>query len=293
MRSAGFDPQGQPSGARRESTPTFGTRPASGETDAPPSPSTAPSRPRRPIPRAELLRRTFGADLLQCPRCASTRRVVARPPHRLRRDHRPAGDDEWVPRGQVTVLRQRRVHGEHGGRGPGEGALVRRPRLLGDQDLQLDAPGVREADGCGGTPAGSPRLRSCSGIHHRRAGHPRRVRRAPPHQPGSPDVRPQGEGGPAHAVPVHRDRRTDGGRRSQGPRRSAPDHPDEGTAHHLRPHPGHLRHHAGGAPRRRLAGECGLGGPRACPGETGPDLGRARHQAGAVRRLRRQPETNG
>ena len=36
-----------------------------------------PRLPRRPIPWAELLRRTFQADLLTCPRCGGTRRVVA------------------------------------------------------------------------------------------------------------------------------------------------------------------------------------------------------------------------
>ena len=34
-------------------------------------------RPRRPIPWAELLRRTFGADVLNCQSCDSHRRVVA------------------------------------------------------------------------------------------------------------------------------------------------------------------------------------------------------------------------
>ena len=34
-------------------------------------------RPRRPIPWAELLKRTFQTDVLACPRCGGTRRVVA------------------------------------------------------------------------------------------------------------------------------------------------------------------------------------------------------------------------
>jgi hypothetical protein len=34
-------------------------------------------RPRRPIPWAELLQRTFRTDVLSCPRCGGTRRVVA------------------------------------------------------------------------------------------------------------------------------------------------------------------------------------------------------------------------
>ena len=34
-------------------------------------------RPRRPIPWAELLKRTFQTDVLTCPRCGGTRRVVA------------------------------------------------------------------------------------------------------------------------------------------------------------------------------------------------------------------------
>jgi len=38
---------------------------------------TGPPRPRRPIPWAELLKRTFQADVLTCPRCGGTRRVVA------------------------------------------------------------------------------------------------------------------------------------------------------------------------------------------------------------------------
>ena len=36
-----------------------------------------PRRPPRPIPWAELLRRTFQADVLTCPRCGGKRRVVA------------------------------------------------------------------------------------------------------------------------------------------------------------------------------------------------------------------------
>jgi len=36
-----------------------------------------PHQPRRPIPWAELLRRTFQTDVLTCPRCGGTRRVVA------------------------------------------------------------------------------------------------------------------------------------------------------------------------------------------------------------------------
>ncbi|HVN32376.1 MAG TPA: hypothetical protein VMT45_10345, partial [Thermoanaerobaculaceae bacterium] len=36
-----------------------------------------PRQPRRPIPWAELLKRTFQTDALTCPRCGSTRRVVA------------------------------------------------------------------------------------------------------------------------------------------------------------------------------------------------------------------------
>ncbi|HVP62344.1 MAG TPA: hypothetical protein VMT11_17430, partial [Myxococcaceae bacterium] len=36
-----------------------------------------PRHPRRPIPWAELLKRTFQTDALTCPRCGSTRRVVA------------------------------------------------------------------------------------------------------------------------------------------------------------------------------------------------------------------------
>jgi len=36
-----------------------------------------PRRPRRPIPWAELLQCTFQTDALTCPRCGSTRRVVA------------------------------------------------------------------------------------------------------------------------------------------------------------------------------------------------------------------------
>jgi hypothetical protein len=36
-----------------------------------------PRQPRRPIPWAELLRRTFQTDVLTCPRCRGTRRVVA------------------------------------------------------------------------------------------------------------------------------------------------------------------------------------------------------------------------
>jgi hypothetical protein len=42
--------------------------------------ATEPVRPRptrRPIPWAELLRRTFQTDVLNCPRCGGTRRVVA------------------------------------------------------------------------------------------------------------------------------------------------------------------------------------------------------------------------
>ena len=39
--------------------------------------SVPPRRPRRPIPWAELLRRTFQADFLTCPRCGHKRRVVA------------------------------------------------------------------------------------------------------------------------------------------------------------------------------------------------------------------------
>ena len=44
---------------------------------ASPPPASSRRRPRRPIPWAELLRRTFGADVLHCPRCAGPRRVVA------------------------------------------------------------------------------------------------------------------------------------------------------------------------------------------------------------------------
>ena len=36
-----------------------------------------PRQPRRPIPWSELLRLTFQTDALTCPRCGSTRRVVA------------------------------------------------------------------------------------------------------------------------------------------------------------------------------------------------------------------------
>ncbi|MGZ6162697.1 MAG: hypothetical protein ACXWLS_05150 [Myxococcaceae bacterium] len=34
-------------------------------------------RSRRPIPWAELLKRTFQTDVLTCPRCGGTRRLVA------------------------------------------------------------------------------------------------------------------------------------------------------------------------------------------------------------------------
>ena len=53
--------------------------PAALTDDAPPPPPQTPApprRPRRPIPWAELLRRSFGADVLHCPRCGGTRRVV-------------------------------------------------------------------------------------------------------------------------------------------------------------------------------------------------------------------------
>src|SRR5512144_1925964 len=43
---------------------------------APPQP-VCPRRPCRPIAWAELLRRTFQSDVLTCPRCGGTRRVVA------------------------------------------------------------------------------------------------------------------------------------------------------------------------------------------------------------------------
>jgi len=36
-----------------------------------------PHQPRRPLPWAELLRRTFQTDVLTCPRCRGTRRLVA------------------------------------------------------------------------------------------------------------------------------------------------------------------------------------------------------------------------
>ena len=36
-----------------------------------------PPSPRRPIPWAELLQRTFRTDVLTCPRCGGKRRVVA------------------------------------------------------------------------------------------------------------------------------------------------------------------------------------------------------------------------
>lgn len=53
--------------------------PAAPSDDAlpPPQAPAPPRRSRRPIPWAELLRRTFGADVLHCPRCGGTRRVVA------------------------------------------------------------------------------------------------------------------------------------------------------------------------------------------------------------------------
>ena len=54
--------------------------PAALTDDAPPPPPQTPApprRPRRPIPWAELLRRSFGADVLHCPRFGGTRHVVA------------------------------------------------------------------------------------------------------------------------------------------------------------------------------------------------------------------------
>jgi len=44
---------------------------------ASPPPPSSPRRSRRPIPWAELLLRTFGTDVLHCPRCCGERRVVA------------------------------------------------------------------------------------------------------------------------------------------------------------------------------------------------------------------------
>jgi hypothetical protein len=46
----------------------------------PGAPAPEPARPRparRPIPWAELLRRTFRTDVLTCPHCGGTRRLVA------------------------------------------------------------------------------------------------------------------------------------------------------------------------------------------------------------------------
>ena len=66
----------------------------------------------------------------------------------------------------------------------------------GIRDLQLDAACLREADGCEAHRWGS-RLGARPGVHDRRAGHPRRVRRDQPHQPAPAGVRaPAGERDP-------------------------------------------------------------------------------------------------
>jgi hypothetical protein len=50
-----------------------------GPKDAPPPPSPPRQRPpiNHPLPWAELLKRTFGFDVLACDRCGGRRRVVA------------------------------------------------------------------------------------------------------------------------------------------------------------------------------------------------------------------------
>ena len=66
-------------GVRARVVPTPSSQPdPSGAASCPKSPKPPPSRPpRRPIPWAKLLKRTFRTDVLCCPRCRGTRRVVA------------------------------------------------------------------------------------------------------------------------------------------------------------------------------------------------------------------------
>jgi hypothetical protein len=64
--------------------------------DAPPPPSSR-RRSRRPIPWAELLRRTFGADVLHCPRCAGPPAPRRRRPPLLHRQGHPRPPEASLP----------------------------------------------------------------------------------------------------------------------------------------------------------------------------------------------------
>ena len=83
------------------------------------------------------LRRDLGArpGQRQRHRCSRSMRALRRG-----RAHRPARLPERLPGGKVSLLRAVRLRGPDARRGDGPGALVRRPRVLGHQDLQLDEP---------------------------------------------------------------------------------------------------------------------------------------------------------